>query len=100
MTQPMQSLLNPELGFGLLFPMISPAQFPQMFSSVIKIQQLSGLGPSVVLEIPDPRRPVGHHQLFLCPRQAPTQCLPVLPLPKVQRPSLPTDQTLASNHCP
>src|SRR5258705_3511854 len=65
-----------------------------MLAAMIKIQTLSCPRPTLPSQIPNPRTPIAQRQTLFGPPQTSAQGLPVQPLPKLQRLSLPAHHHL------
>src|SRR5512142_909218 len=63
--QPMQASLHPALGPGFFCALTRSSQRPEMFAAMVEVQQLLGLGPAILRQIPNPGTPVGQYQQLL-----------------------------------
>ena len=100
MTQPMQSLFHPRLGFGFVHAVASPPQAPQVLAAMPEIQKLSRLRPAVGLEIPNPGNSIPQHQLLPGAPQPSSQRLPMQPPPQVRRVPLGAHYYFVGDHSP
>ena len=62
---------------GRLVVVQGPAQLPEVLAGVIEVQHLGCSSPAVLGHVPNPRGPVGHHQLGAGAAQPAAQGFPV-----------------------